>query len=54
MSYSIVAFAVVMLGIVAYCWFLGVMQSRLTKSVEMIERLQSQTNSHRVSKQRAA
>ena len=44
MTYSVIAFAVVLLGMVFYLWFLNQKQRELTKSVEMLERLQRQTN----------
>jgi len=45
MTISISAFMAVLLGVVAYCWFLSLKQRRLTRSVEMLERLQERTDS---------
>jgi CcmD family protein len=54
MLISIPAFAVVILGVVLYCWFLSAQQRRLTRAVEMLERLGEQTVSVHTSKERAA
>jgi hypothetical protein len=54
MAISIPAFAVILLGIVFYCWFLRTQQRRLIQSVEMLERLREQAVSTRISDERAA
>ena len=54
MIFSVLAFLAVILGVVFYCWFLSVQQRRLTRSVEMLERLQQQTHSSSISNERAA
>jgi hypothetical protein len=42
MTISVSAFSVVLLGVVFYCWFLGIKQRGLSRSVEMLERIQEQ------------
>jgi len=54
MSISICAFAVVLLGVIFYCWFLSAEQRRLTRSVEMLNRLQEQNASSQAPNERAA
>jgi hypothetical protein len=54
MAISVPAFIAVILGVVFYCWFLSVHQRRLTRSVEMLERLQVQTRFSRSSIEKAA
>ena len=54
MVVSVHAFSAVILGVVFYCWFLSARQRRLTRSVEMLERLQEQTHSSHISNERAA
>jgi CcmD family protein len=54
MAFSVSAFIAVILGVVFYCWFLSAQQRKLTRSVEMLERLQEQTHSSCLSNDRAA
>jgi CcmD family protein len=54
MTYSVIGLAVVLLGVVFYLWFLSLKQRELTKSVEMLERLQQQTNACRATEAKAA
>jgi CcmD family protein len=54
MSFSVSAFLAVILGVVFYCWFLNAQQRKLTRSVEMLERLQEQAHSSLLSNERAA
>jgi hypothetical protein len=53
MLMSVPAFAVVLVGVIFYCWFLGVQQRRLSRSVEMLQRLRDQTDSTRLTNDKA-
>lgn len=54
MTISVTAFTVILIGVILYCWFLSAQQRGLTRSVEMLERIQGQSDFPRLPDERAA